>query len=275
MTKASRDYEEIAASIKRALEPRKDVKVVSHARIRDAITQKMRDFDILIEATISSTPFRIGVECRRKQRPVDTPQIEGFVTKLRNCRVDKGVVVSASGFTDEAIAAAEHDGIVCCLLTEVAALPWFKLVSQIGYSFTNLKFHGDVKLFSTEPMEGDPMTVEFPDATHPTMPFKDIGTYIVGLEDTVGGHHRKRIVYEPSVRPIAVMSDGRRCPLVRVELDAEWDVIVLQPKVEHWLYSQVGTAPKAGLTKIHIAEINGLPLTLEVTIAKGVTVRDK
>ncbi|MGZ8533775.1 MAG: hypothetical protein ACXW6J_25125, partial [Candidatus Binatia bacterium] len=181
----------------------------------------------------------------------------------------------ASGFTDEALAAAEHDGIVCCHLREVAALPWFQLVSQVGHFLTNLKFHGDVKLFSTEPLEDTPLTVEFPNETRPPMPFKDIGSYIVGLEDTVGGHHRKRIVYVPSVRPIAVMSDGRRCPLVRVELDAEWDVIVLKPKVEHWLYSRVGAAPSAGLTKMHIADINGLPLTLEVTIAKGVTVSDK
>jgi hypothetical protein len=269
MISESRDFEEITASIKRALEPRGDVKVVPHARVRDAVTKRMRDFDILIEAMVAGTPFRIGVECRRKKRPVDKPQVEGFVTKLRDCRVDKGVFVSSSGFADEAITAAEHHGIVCCHLTKVEVLPWFRLLSITGRVSINLRFHGDVQLVTDSPLEGIPSIVEFPDGSRPPMPFLDIGSYIVSLENVAAGHHRRRIVYEPSLRPMAVMTGDVRCQIVRIELDAEFDVIDLQPKIEHWLYARAGDAPSAGMTKVHLGDIDGVPLTLEVTATGG------
>ena len=270
MTKDSRDFEEIAASIKRALEPREDVKVVPHARVRDAVTKRMRDFDIIIEATVAGTPFRVGVECRRKKRSIDKPQIEAFVTKLRDCRVDKGVFVSSSGFTDEAITAAEHHSIVCCHLTKVEVLPWIQLFGVTGRYWSNFKFHGDVKLAMTGPqVDGMPVTVEFPDGSRPPMHFSDIGTYIVGLENVAAGHHRRRIIYEPSIHPIAVMPGEVRREIVRIELDAEFDAIDLEPKIEHWLYARAGDAPSAGMTKVHLGDIDGKPLTLEVTATAG------
>ena len=189
MTSDSRDFEEIAASIKRALEPREEVKVVPHARVRDAVTKRMRDFDVLIEAIVAGTPFRIGVECRRKKRPVDKPQIEAFVTKLRDCRVDKGVFVSSSGFADEALTAAEYHGIVCCHLTKVDVLPWIQLLSIAGQFRTNVKFHGDVQMVAVgSRVEEIPSMIEFPDGSRSPMPFSEIGTYILDLEKVAAGH---------------------------------------------------------------------------------------
>lgn len=267
MTSESREFEEITASIKRALEPRQDVKIVAHARVQDAITKRMRDFDVLIEAPVAGTSLRIGVECRRKKRSVDKPQIEAFVTKLRDCRIDKGVFVSSSGFTDEAITAAEHHGIVWCHLTKVELLPWFQLLSVTTRYWSNRKFHGGVTFtFAGPGVEGTPSMVEFPDGSRPPMRFLDIGTYIVELQDVPPGHYRRRIVYEPSIRPIAVMPDGTRREIARVELDAEFDVTDFQPKIESWLYAREGDAPSAGMTKAHLCYINGLPLTLEVTV---------
>lgn len=271
MTRESRDFEDIAASIKRALEPRRDVKIVPHARVRDVVTKRLRDFDVLIETVVAGTSLRMGVECRRKKRSVDKPQNEGFVTKLKDCRVDKGVFISASGFTDEAIAAAEHHGIACCHLTKVEMLPWVQLFFISVRQWINVKFYGDVQLFftSSSPLQSIPSMIEFPDGSQPPMPFKDVGTYIVRLEKLSAGHHRRRIVYEPSIRPIAVMPGNERYQIVRIELDAEFDVIDSQPKIEHWLYARAGDVPSAGMTKVHLADIDGKPLTLEITATAG------
>jgi hypothetical protein len=101
------------------------------------------------------------------------------------------------------------------------------------------------------------------------MPFSDIGTYIVGLQNVPAGHHRQHIIYEPSARPIAVMPGEVRREIVCVELDAEFDAIDLEPTIEHWLYARAGDSPSAGMTKVHFGDIDGKPLALEVTATAG------
>lgn len=271
MTKESREFEEIASAIKQALEPRPDIKIVPHARVNDTVTGRMRDIDILLEATVAGTTLRIGVECRRKKRRVDKPQIEAFVTKLKDCRIDKGVFVSSSGFAKEALTAAKHHNLVCCHLTKVNELPWIQVFFCRVRQITNVRFHGDVQLTTAGILAGIPSMVEFPDGTIPPMPWADIGMHIVGLQEAEVGHHRRRIVYEPSSRPIAMVSGHPPVLIARIELDAEFDIIEIEPTIDHWLYAREGQAPQAGMTKVYLCDIDGVPLTLEVIATADAT----
>lgn len=269
MTIASREFEEIAASIKRTLDPRENVRITPHARIRDCVTGRLRDFDILLETGVSGHALRVGVECRRKKRSIDKPQIEAFVTKLRDCRIDKGVFISSSGFADEALTAAEHYGIICCHLTKVAQLPWHQLWSSRLRLRTNFQFHGEVKLTTVESLPAVPTVIEFPGGTPPSMPFGEIGMYIASLQEAEVGHHRRQIFYEPVVRPMAIIPGHHPIPIARIELDAEFDLIEVEPRIEHWLYSREGEEPSAGLSNVHLGEIGGKPLYLELTTTSG------
>ncbi len=265
MINESREFEEIAASIKRALEPRKDVKIKPHARVRDGITGRLRDIDILIEVEVSGHSVKIGVECRKKKRPIDKPQIEAFVTKLRDCRIDKGVFVSSSGFSDESLIACEHYGIVCCHLKRVSELPWVHLLCTRMRRQTNFQFHGEVQLKTIGVLSDVPSVIEFPGGTPPPMPFKEIGKYIVSLQEAEVGHHRRQIIYEPADPIMAIVPGHSAVPIARIELDAEYDEFEVEPKIENWLYAREGKSPSAGVTKVHLGEIDGKPLVLEIT----------
>jgi hypothetical protein len=224
----------------------------------------MRDIDVLLEATVAGTTLRIGVECRRKKRPVDKPQVEAFVTKLKDCHMEKGVFVSSSGFAKEALIAAKHHNIICCHLTKVHELPWLQVCSLRVRQTKNVRVHGDVQLVTKGVLAGIPSVVEFPDGTFPSIPWADIGLHIVCLQQAEVGHHRRRIVYEPSCRPIAIASGHPPVPIARIELNAEFDVIEIEPTIDHWLYAREGQAPEAAVTKVHLCDIDGVPLTLEV-----------
>lgn len=267
MTKASREFEEIVASIKQALEPRRDIRIVPHARVKDMITDRMRDIDILVEATAAGATLRIGIECRRKKRRVDKPQIEAFVTKLKDCHIEKGVFVSSSGFATEALAAAKYHNLDCCHVTKVHELPWLQAFSCCLQKITNVQFHGDVQLTTAGDLSGIPAMVDFPDGSCRPIPWKDIGKYIVTLQNAEVGHHHRRIVYEPSSRPNAIVLGHPPVPIARIELEAEFDITRIEPTIDHWLYAREGQEPQAGATRVHLCDIDGVPLTLEVIAA--------
>lgn len=274
MTSSSRIYEEIAASIKEALDTRPDVRIEPHVRVRDAITGRMRDIDVLIETTVTGTPLRIGVECRRRNRAVDSPQIEAFVTKIRDCQIDKGVFVSASGFTDEALAVAGHYGIVCCHLTNVSELPWFSLLLARSLAVMNIKFYGDMQLKTVGGLPDRDSIVVFPEGFPPPLPLTDLARQIILIQDFPPGHHRRRIVYEPKNRPVAITDGKSPVPIARVEIEAEFDIVEIEPKIEHWLYAREGEGPSAGMTRVDFGEFNGKPLTLEITSTNDPTSSD-
>ena len=265
MTTESREYEEIAAALKRALDPRQEVRIITHARVTDAVTGRPRDIDVLLETVVAGTTVRLAIECRRRKRAIDKPQIEAFVTKLEDCKIEKGVFVSSSGFAQEALAAAAHHNIVCCHLTEVAQLPWLEILSIRLQHQTNIKFHGDVQFTLAGPLAGAPSCFEFPGGTPPPIPFSEIGRYILSLQNVQPGHHRRQIIYEPVTRPLAVVPGHPPVPIVRVKLDAEFDVVEIEPRVEHWLYARDGEAPSAGITRMTFGNIEGLPLSVEIT----------
>ncbi len=57
------------------------------------------------------TKVKIGIECKKLKRTVGIKAVEAFSTKLQNCKIDKGIMVSYSGFQSGAVDTAKESKI--------------------------------------------------------------------------------------------------------------------------------------------------------------------
>src|SRR5437660_12493863 len=93
--------------------PDTSVKVEQNVRLPLVLrkTGRAREIDVLLTRDIAGHSVQIAIECKNAQRPIDTPAIDAFTTKLQRVGVPNGIFVSASGYTTEAIESAAEDGI--------------------------------------------------------------------------------------------------------------------------------------------------------------------
>jgi hypothetical protein len=70
-----------------------------------------RQLDVTISQHAGPIPIFIVIECKRYRRPVGIEKVESFVTKLRDVNGSVGVMISSSGFTAGARAAADQHNI--------------------------------------------------------------------------------------------------------------------------------------------------------------------
>jgi Restriction endonuclease len=66
----------------------------------------------------------VALECRDRGRKVGVPEIEAFKNKCDRTGVDKGVVVSSTGFTKTALLKSQMMGIDCFGLNEIERFDW-------------------------------------------------------------------------------------------------------------------------------------------------------
>lgn len=99
-------------------------KVLSPAFLEDKVTGKRREHDVLIEMKQGHHNLKIAIECRDRKRPVGVPDIEAFGRKCEDTRINKGVIVSTSGFAQTAMKKAEQYGVKCLTLSEFEQFSW-------------------------------------------------------------------------------------------------------------------------------------------------------
>jgi hypothetical protein len=63
------------------------------------------------------------IECKDKNRKVEVEEVEAFVTKRKDARADKAIMVSAKGFQRQAIKVAKQHGIELYTLTYLRGMP--------------------------------------------------------------------------------------------------------------------------------------------------------
>src|SRR5262245_2897849 len=63
---------------------------------------RQRDLDVTIEQSVGLAPILVVVECKQWKRPIEIDKVEAFVTKVRDVRASKGVMISPSGFQEGA-----------------------------------------------------------------------------------------------------------------------------------------------------------------------------
>ncbi len=83
-----------------------------------------RQIDISIRSKVGSYSVLIVVECKDYKTPVDVTEVEGFISKLRDVRANKGVMISAKGFTEAAQNTAEQHDVDLRRLIDTESVEW-------------------------------------------------------------------------------------------------------------------------------------------------------
>ena len=124
MPKPGKSLETLIASLEKALCDADNVVVESPKRLKDKITGKMREHDVVLTISQSHHKVTVAIECRDRSRPITVNQVESFWKKCQDTGVDHGVIVSSMGFYNTARQKADFLGIRCLDIEEVDSFDW-------------------------------------------------------------------------------------------------------------------------------------------------------
>ncbi|WP_176985572.1 MULTISPECIES: restriction endonuclease [unclassified Streptomyces] len=77
--------------------------VTHNAKIKGLLSEVGRQIDVLVEGTFAGSPTRLVVEAKRRGRRVTIETVDGFVGKLLDLGVERGIIYSSRGFTEGAL----------------------------------------------------------------------------------------------------------------------------------------------------------------------------
>jgi hypothetical protein len=83
-----------------------------------------RQIDISIRSKVGTYSILVAVECKDYKNPVDVTEVEAFISKIRDVRAHKGVMISARGFTEAARNRADHNDIDLRRLIDTESVDW-------------------------------------------------------------------------------------------------------------------------------------------------------
>jgi hypothetical protein len=114
---------------KKAFEIQKSISPASaDVKFNDSIpgvdSKTSRQIDISIRTNVGSYSILIIVECKDYKTPIDVTAVEAFISVVRDVRANKGVMISAKGFTDAATTLAGHHDIDLLRLIDTESVEW-------------------------------------------------------------------------------------------------------------------------------------------------------
>jgi hypothetical protein len=129
MPKRSDIYQRLVYEIHRELGP--GWKVTESAMVKDVVTGKEREVDILLESEESGYPIAIAVEVRDRSRVQSVAWVEEMVTRHRDLRISKSVLWSPTPLSKAAVKKAEANGFVVVTPQDGSNAPWAKLARDL------------------------------------------------------------------------------------------------------------------------------------------------
>lgn len=117
--------ENVVAAIERSLNIVQGARVIHNASVPERISGAARQVDVYVVIPTGPRELRVGVEVRDKSCPVDLPEVEQLIAKLKKLDIDYGCIVSAAGFTASAKGEAERNGIEIRTVAEVGNPDWW------------------------------------------------------------------------------------------------------------------------------------------------------
>lgn len=117
--------ENVVAAIERSVNSIQGAKVIPNASIPERISRVQRQVDVYVEIPTESQALRFGIEVRDESVPVDLPEIEGLIAKLKKLDIDRGCIISRKGFTTTAKGDAERNGIELRTVSEIEYPGWW------------------------------------------------------------------------------------------------------------------------------------------------------
>ena len=126
MANDGKDLQRLIRIIESARAAGTDIKIESPKFFVDKVTGQQREHDVVLTIAHDHHELVIALECRDRSRPVGVDAVEAFHTKCNDTGIHSGVIVSSKGFYKTARTKAQHYGIRCLTLDEVAGFNWFK-----------------------------------------------------------------------------------------------------------------------------------------------------
>ncbi len=124
------DFEKLIAQIHAEVVP--DAKVLHNHKLKDK-RGRQRQFDVVIESQTGPYPLTIAIECRKYKCPVGIDKLDMFATKVRDCGVNHGVMVSTSGFDEGARSQAIEHRITLLSYREAEQADWERIASPASW----------------------------------------------------------------------------------------------------------------------------------------------
>ena len=96
---AGKALEHLVAAIQEHLKDNPNAKVTLNAKLPNR-SGNIREIDVLVQTKVNGENIGIAFECKDHKQKVTEPIIDAFSTKCRELpQVDKGIIVTTSGFT--------------------------------------------------------------------------------------------------------------------------------------------------------------------------------
>lgn len=129
MAKKGAALEQLVALIQETLKDRQDATTETNVKVVDE-TGMSREIDVLVCTHVQELPFKIAFECKEySKRAVDIQVVDAFIGKCKYLpQLHRKVIVSTTGFSDNAVKRAKEEDIILCSLED---LPLDMILSSI------------------------------------------------------------------------------------------------------------------------------------------------
>jgi hypothetical protein len=124
MAKPGEDLQRLVRVIERATHDDGNVLVESPKRLPDKDTGRVREHDVVLTFTQRHHQIVVALECRDRSRKVGVPDVEAFQAKCLRTGIDRGIMVSSTGFAQTALVKAASYNIGCFSLEQASHLDW-------------------------------------------------------------------------------------------------------------------------------------------------------
>lgn len=134
--------------------------VTESKQLPDSRTGKLCEVDIVIETTVADYPVVISVECIDHKRPATVEWVREMWAKHSDLPTNKLILVSRSGFSQEAAKKAQALDITTLALDEAKATDWTRIagkLSEIGVEWLESKYEGFALAQSAEGIQVLPL----------------------------------------------------------------------------------------------------------------------
>jgi Restriction endonuclease len=106
------DWRQFERAVHSELEGKFPGSTIRHdVRLLGELSGVPRQIDVLVEEVLPGGNVRTAVDAKQHARPIDVKEVESFIGLLRDAKVESGIMVSASGYSEAALTRAFRDDV--------------------------------------------------------------------------------------------------------------------------------------------------------------------
>jgi hypothetical protein len=144
MQKSGKSLEQVVGHLESVLSGSKNATIEIRKRLKDKVTGRLREHDVVITLREAHHILIIALECRDRSRPIGVDQVEAFSKKCEQTGINQGIIVSAHGFCNTALVKAAALSIQCLTMAEALSFSWLNANTlrkeQINITHTHANF---------------------------------------------------------------------------------------------------------------------------------------